>query len=58
MFLRAKFWNAQKLWQMIFRPQPVSLEYRQWREQLIRKRFWLAIGLAVVFIMFEGLADL
>jgi signal transduction histidine kinase len=57
MFLRAKLWNTQKLWQRIFHPQPVSLEYRQWRERLIRKRFWLAIGLAVIFMIFAGLAE-
>jgi signal transduction histidine kinase len=57
MFPGAKFWNAKKLWQRIFGPQPVSLEYRQWRERLIRKRFWLVIGLAVTFMIFAGLAE-
>ncbi len=46
-----------KIWREIVQPQPVSLEYRQWRDRLIRRRFWLAIGLATLYWSILGLAD-
>jgi signal transduction histidine kinase len=43
-------------WQTIVHPQPVSIEYRQWRDRLIRQRFWLAVGLAVAYMVIQGSA--
>jgi hypothetical protein len=48
--------KLKKIWQVIVHPQPVSLEYRQWRDRLIRHRFWLAVGLAVIYVSIAGLA--
>jgi hypothetical protein len=36
----------------------VSLEYRQWRDRLIRQRFWIGVSLAVVYLLIDGLAGL
>jgi signal transduction histidine kinase len=57
MTLKAKFATGQKIWKTIAQPRPISLEYRQWRDRLIRQRFWLAIGLAVTYMSIQGLAD-
>jgi signal transduction histidine kinase len=46
----------KNLWTTILRPPPVSREYRQWRDRLIRQRFWLAVGLATAFILIQGVA--
>ncbi|MGB5960933.1 MAG: HAMP domain-containing sensor histidine kinase [Coleofasciculaceae cyanobacterium] len=43
-------------WQQVIQPQPISLLYRQWRDHLIRQRFWLAISLAVIYLTIDGLA--
>jgi signal transduction histidine kinase len=40
----------------IVHPQPPAIEYRQWRDRLIRQRFWLAVGLAVAYILIQGSA--
>jgi signal transduction histidine kinase len=48
--------NLRQIWQAIVQPQPVSIEYRQWRDRLIRQRFWLAVGLAVVYTIIQGSA--
>jgi signal transduction histidine kinase len=48
--------KGKKIWQVIVHPQSVSLEYRQWRDRLIRHRFWLAIGLAVTYVSIAGVA--
>jgi signal transduction histidine kinase len=48
--------NVKKIWQVMFHQQPVSLEYRQWRDHLIRHRFWLAIGLAILYVSIRGVA--
>jgi signal transduction histidine kinase len=56
MTLKAKFRNGQ-IWKTIVKPQPLSLEYKQWRHRLIRKRFWLSIVLAVIYISIAGFAD-
>jgi signal transduction histidine kinase len=48
--------DAQKRFKAIAQPQPVSLEYRQWRDRLIRKRFWLGIILAAIYNSIQGLA--
>jgi signal transduction histidine kinase len=52
-----KFENRQQMWKKILQPQPLPLEYRQWSNRLIRKRFWLSIGLAVTYLSISGLAD-
>jgi signal transduction histidine kinase len=57
MTLKAKISTGKKLWKTIAQPQPVSLEYRQWRDRLIRKRFWLGIGLAAIYTSIQGLAS-
>jgi signal transduction histidine kinase len=44
------------LWTAIVRPPEVSREYRQWRDRLIRQRFWLVVGLAVAFMLIQGSA--
>jgi signal transduction histidine kinase len=43
-------------WQTIVHPQPPAIEYRQWRDRLIRQRFWLAVGLAVAYMVIQGSA--
>jgi signal transduction histidine kinase len=48
--------QGAKIGNAIARPQPISPEYRQWRERLTRQRFWLAIGLAVTYLGIDGLA--
>jgi signal transduction histidine kinase len=55
--VKTKFWNGQKIWQTLVRSQPVSLEYRQWRDRLIRQRFWLAVSLVIIYWTIQGLAD-
>jgi signal transduction histidine kinase len=57
MSLKAKFANGQKIWQTIVRSPPVSPEYRRWRDRLIRQRFWLALGLAAIYWLVQGIAD-
>jgi hypothetical protein len=49
--------KGKKIWKKLVQPQPVSLEYRQWRDRLIRHRFWLAIGLAIAYVGIAGLAS-
>lgn len=49
--------NAQKIFNVIVGSPPVSLEYRQWRDRLIRQRFWLAVNLAIIYWIVQGLAD-
>ncbi len=55
---RSRRWvaNVRQIWQAIGQPQPVSIEYRQWRDRLIRQRFWLGLGLAVVYLIIQGSA--
>jgi signal transduction histidine kinase len=48
--------RLQGFWNAIVRPQTVSREYQQWRDQLIRQRFWLAVGLAVAYMIIQGTA--
>jgi signal transduction histidine kinase len=48
--------RLQGFWKAIVRPEPVSREYRQWRDRLIRQRFWLALGLAVAYMVIQGSA--
>jgi signal transduction histidine kinase len=49
---------AKRSWiSAIFQPQPVSLEYRQWRDRLIHQRFWLILGLALAWLCVQGIAD-
>jgi signal transduction histidine kinase len=47
---------VQKTWSTIIHPQPISLEYRKWRDRLIYQRFWLAIGLAIAYVSIQGVA--
>ncbi|MFM2303414.1 MAG: hypothetical protein RLZZ135_823 [Cyanobacteriota bacterium] len=49
--------NIHKILNVIVRSQPVSLEYKQWRDCLIRQRFWLAVSLATIYWIIQGLAD-
>ncbi|MGL5834007.1 MAG: sensor histidine kinase [Waterburya sp.] len=49
--------NIRKIWNDLVHPQPVSLEYRQWCDRLIKERFWLAIALAIIYTSIQGLAD-
>jgi hypothetical protein len=51
------FAKTQKIFNAIVQPKPVSLEYRQWRDRLLRQRFWLGIGLAIAHVSIAGLAD-
>jgi signal transduction histidine kinase len=48
--------RLQGFWNAIVRPQPVSREYQQWRDRLIRQRFWLVVGLAVAYLIIQGSA--
>ncbi len=48
--------NIRRIWQAIVQPPPVAIEYQQWRDRLIRQRFWLAVGLAVVYTIIQGSA--
>jgi signal transduction histidine kinase len=50
------FKAIQKIGRSLFLPPAVSLEYRQWRERFILQRFWLSIGLAVVYVTIFGVA--
>ncbi len=47
---------VQKAWQTIIHPQPISLEYRKWRDRLILQRLWLGIALATAFVSIQGIA--
>ncbi|WP_439345898.1 sensor histidine kinase [Vacuolonema iberomarrocanum] len=49
--------DGQKIWKALLQPSQSSLEYRQWRDRLLRRRFWLAIGLAVAYLIIQGVAD-
>ncbi|MGL6341718.1 MAG: hypothetical protein ACRC80_21560, partial [Waterburya sp.] len=49
--------NIRKIWNDLVHPKPVSLEYRQWCDRLIRERFRLAIALAIIYTSIQGLAD-
>jgi hypothetical protein len=48
--------HIRKIWQAIVQPQPPAIEYRQWRDRLIRQRFWLVVGLAVAYLIIQGSA--
>jgi signal transduction histidine kinase len=47
---------VQKIWSTIIHPQPISLEYRKWRDRLIWQRYWLGLGLAIAFVSIQGVA--
>jgi signal transduction histidine kinase len=48
--------RGQELWRAMITPPKPSPDYRQWRDRLIRQRFWLAIGLAVAYMLIQGSA--
>jgi signal transduction histidine kinase len=43
-------------WKCFFSSQTVSPLYRQWRDQLIRRRFGLGMVLAFIYLMVDGVA--
>lgn len=49
--------NAQKQFKALVRSPQVFLEYKQWRDRLIRQRFWLAVSLAISYWIVQGSAD-
>jgi signal transduction histidine kinase len=57
MLSKAQLAKARSICQALIRAQPVSLEYRQWRDRLIRRRFWLAITLAVTYVSIAAIAS-
>ncbi|MEO0377402.1 MAG: HAMP domain-containing sensor histidine kinase [Cyanobacteria bacterium P01_A01_bin.17] len=48
---------TQNAGRTILYPKPVSQEYRRWRNRLIRKRFWLSVGLVVAWLVIAGSAS-
>jgi signal transduction histidine kinase len=54
--IRAALSDGKRLWREIVHRQPVSTEYRQWRDRLIQRRFWLAIALAVTYVSIAAIA--
>jgi signal transduction histidine kinase len=48
--------TVQKTWSAIIHPQPISLEYRKWRDRLILQRSWLGVGLAIAYVSIQGVA--
>ncbi len=55
-WIRPALEAMQKAWITIIHPHPVSLEYRKWRDRMMRQRFWLGICLAVAFVSIQGIA--
>jgi signal transduction histidine kinase len=54
--IRAALNHGRRLWRAVVHPQPVSTEYRQWRDRLIRQRFWLAVKLTLLYLGISGVA--
>ncbi|MEO1590494.1 MAG: ATP-binding protein [Cyanobacteria bacterium J06632_22] len=46
---------GQQLRQLLLGPQTPSPESQQWRDGLIRQRFWVGIGLALLYISIAGI---
>ena len=47
----------QTLKNLLLEPQPSPPEYQQWRNGLIRQRFWVGIGLTCLYISIAGIAS-
>ena len=47
----------QTLTRWLFEPKPPLPEYQQWRDGLVRQRFWIGIGLAVLYVSIAGIAS-
>jgi hypothetical protein len=54
--VRSAISRSANFWYALVHPKPIAIEYRQWCVRLIRQRFWLAVSLAVLYMLIQGSA--
>ncbi|MEO0351546.1 MAG: ATP-binding protein [Cyanobacteria bacterium P01_A01_bin.15] len=47
----------QNLIRWLFKPKPSLPEHQEWRDGLVRQRFWIGIGLAILYVSIAGIAS-